>query len=204
MDTTSAYLRVARQHEQSMLERLRQTARERVSAAAFSWLEIAVREAIHAGASYQARNLPKELRERAQLDLRTQAVSSFVQRRVSRLLDVSGLTADAEQVSLVLRPRLVAAGEVNAALFFGRHELIRQMILRGQLSPFWITREWRTARDERVRASHAALHGQVAQWGLPFVSPSSGVALMHPHDPDAPAREVVNCRCTEIIRVNLP
>lgn len=41
---------------------------------------------------------------------------------------------------------------------------------------------WRTARDERVRSSHAALEGKVFSWSRP---PSVG----HPSQP-------INCRCT--------
>lgn len=204
MDTVAAYQSMARSAEGSVLARLQETARRRVSAAAFSWLEVAVLDLVLRGAEYQARHLPPGLREFAQLDVRTDSISRFARARVSRLLDRPELTADAEQASLVLRPRLIASGEVNAALFFGRHEMIAQLIDRGRLRPDWVTREWRTSRDERVRNSHVAMHGQVRLWGVPFSSPFSGAMLMHPHDSLAPASEVVNCRCSEIIRVTFP
>jgi HK97 family phage portal protein len=53
--------------------------------------------------------------------------------------------------------------------------------------------EWVSARDGEERESHAAgtgVDGQVRTVGKKF---SNG--LLHPHDPDGPAKEVVNCRC---------
>lgn len=204
MDTVSSYQRMARSAERTVLTRIRATAREHVSAAAFSWVELVLRELVLRGASYQRKSLPRQFRRSGQIDLRSPAVEYFVRARTSMILDVPGLVRDSEEVSLTLRPRLVSSTMVNAALFFGRHELLSQMIARGQLNPEWIARQWKTRRDERVRNSHVGLHDQVRPWGVPFVSPYSGAALMHPHDPSASVSEVANCRCSEIITVALP
>lgn len=201
MDTPAAFQGVSRREELSLLSRLRETARVRVSAAAFSWLDVYLRSLVAEGASYQARHLPRSLRSRAQADLRGYRVDRFVRSRVSRLLDAPGMLADAE-VSLALRPRVVARTEVNAALFFGRHELIWQLVERGQLRSDQISRVWVARLDRRTRDTHVGLHMQVRSWGTPFYS-SAGYPLQHPHDPSAPASEVVNCRCSEIIRVSV-
>ncbi len=50
--------------------------------------------------------------------------------------------------------------------------------------------QWVTAGDEHVRESHARLNGERRALGEPF---SNG--LIHPNDPNGPAREVINCRC---------
>jgi len=56
-------------------------------------------------------------------------------------------------------------------------------------------KEWLTALDERVRASHKAANGQVVAVGQPF--DVGGVALMYPGDTEhGTAAEVINCRCT--------
>ncbi len=51
---------------------------------------------------------------------------------------------------------------------------------------------WVTAGDAEVRESHARLDGAVAKIGEEF----PGSSLRYPHDPKAPAGEVVQCRCT--------
>lgn len=61
------------------------------------------------------------------------------------------------------------------------------------------TKTWWTAQDERVRDSHAAVHGQTVAWADAF---SVGGALMRrPGDQTmgAGAEEVVNCRCSLLL-----
>ena len=50
--------------------------------------------------------------------------------------------------------------------------------------------EWVSSLDDATRASHVSVHGENIQRGGTF---SNG--LRYPHDPDARASEVVNCRC---------
>lgn len=50
---------------------------------------------------------------------------------------------------------------------------------------------WIASLDEATRASHAAVNGQEVEIGTTF---SNG--LRYPHDPVAPASQVINCRCT--------
>lgn len=50
---------------------------------------------------------------------------------------------------------------------------------------------WVTARDDRVRDTHENLDGEVIEYGNRF---SNG--LRFPMDPEGPAEEVINCRCT--------
>lgn len=52
---------------------------------------------------------------------------------------------------------------------------------------------WLSAEDARVRPTHAAADGQVVAFASNFVV--GGVPMSRPHDPGAPARETVNCRC---------
>ena len=66
-----------------------------------------------------------------------------------------------------------------------------------------LVRTWFTASDERVRSSHAYMHGQERGLDQPFLS-GAGNYLMHPGDPDAPAEDVVNCRCVVTTRVRPP
>lgn len=57
-----------------------------------------------------------------------------------------------------------------------------------------LEKEWLSARDEKVRDSHAAMDGQRVELDGLFQS-GDGNFLAYPGDPDAPASEVVECRC---------
>lgn len=57
-------------------------------------------------------------------------------------------------------------------------------------------KQWLAARDKRTRDSHAEADGQVQPLKEPFLVGDS--PLMMPGDPNGPARETVNCRCTMI------
>ena len=59
--------------------------------------------------------------------------------------------------------------------------------------------QWLSARDQRVRDDHKTLDGQVQPVGFNYgeLIGSPGV-LEFPHDPRAPAEQVVNCRCALI------
>jgi SPP1 gp7 family putative phage head morphogenesis protein len=56
--------------------------------------------------------------------------------------------------------------------------------------------EWLTARDERVRDTHAAAEGQRVAIGSAFQV--GGASLRFPADPQGPPGEIINCRCTVI------
>lgn len=54
-----------------------------------------------------------------------------------------------------------------------------------------IVKQWSAALDGRTRDSHRRVDGEIVELDKPF---SNG--LMYPGDPNGPAAEVVNCRCT--------
>jgi len=61
-----------------------------------------------------------------------------------------------------------------------------------------VSKTWWTASDERVRESHAALHGVTIPVDEPFEAESG--PMMYPSDQSlgAGAEDVVNCRCTPL------
>lgn len=71
---------------------------------------------------------------------------------------------------------------VNGAENSGRMDA---MLARGG------SKRWVTMADERVRDSHAALHGKVVPVDEEFPN-----GLMFPGDPSGPPEEVYNCRCS--------
>ena len=57
-----------------------------------------------------------------------------------------------------------------------------------------LIKEWGATEDHRTRPSHAEADGQRVEMGEQF---TVGGALMDfPGDPNAPASEIINCRCT--------
>jgi uncharacterized protein with gpF-like domain len=59
--------------------------------------------------------------------------------------------------------------------------------------------EWvHSGLGEGARPKHQAADGQVREMGDPF--DIGGVPMNFPGDPEAPAEEVINCRCVRIAR----
>ncbi|WP_405961279.1 phage minor head protein [Streptomyces sp. NBC_00024] len=56
-----------------------------------------------------------------------------------------------------------------------------------------VVKQWVTRRDARVREDHADANGQLRLIDEPFTV--GGHEMSAPHDPTAPAGQVVNCRC---------
>lgn len=99
------------------------------------------------------------------------------------------------------RSQVIARTEALRAVHEANHESFRQAIADGTLQENQLEQEWNTALDERVRGSHAAMHGQVQPVGMPFIS-GLGNQLMYPGDPSAPPEDVIQCRCSVGTRVS--
>lgn len=87
----------------------------------------------------------------------------------------------------------IARTEALRAVHMGAEQAFAQAIAEGKIDPRAIEETWNSARDRRVRESHVLLNGQTKGWGGVWQG-LYGV-LRFPCDPDAPARETVNCRC---------
>ncbi|MGE4334589.1 MAG: phage portal protein [Pigmentiphaga sp.] len=88
------------------------------------------------------------------------------------------------------RPEVIARTEVHGAVSHAHREAILQT---EEQTGKQMTKTWLTSRDNRVRDSHEQMDGESRLMNEPY---SNG--LMFPGDPDGPARETVQCRCTEI------
>lgn len=66
---------------------------------------------------------------------------------------------------------------------------------------FTVEKTWMATIDGRERDDHHALNGtRVIGMDTPFVC-ESGDEIRWPHDPTAPARQVINCRCSFVCRL---
>ncbi|MEE4384171.1 MAG: phage minor head protein [Pseudomonadales bacterium] len=59
-------------------------------------------------------------------------------------------------------------------------------------------REWASAEDSRTRPDHSAADGQTTTDTYTV----GGVSMRFPGDPNAPADQIVNCRCVELYRTD--
>lgn len=96
--------------------------------------------------------------------------------------------------SLAHRAEVIARTEALRSVHDGSQEMYRQAIDLGILAADDLVQEWITASDERVRGSHAFMHGQQRPIGEPFLS-GAGNAIRWPGDIDAPGSETIQCRC---------
>lgn len=112
---------------------------------------------------------------------------------------------------LKYRSEVIARTEAMRAVHEGQERMMRQAVENGIVQNDQLVREWNTALNGRVRSfentsgktSHSTMHGQLRR-GLdePFLS-GSGSALRYPTDPNAPAFDTVQCRCTVSFRMDL-
>lgn len=93
-----------------------------------------------------------------------------------------------------MRSETIARTETLRILNQAREEAVQQMLQQTGIAPDSVIRTWRATHDKRTRDTHAAMDGQTRGIDQPFQSPS-GALLMYPGDPDAPAGEIINCRC---------
>lgn len=102
------------------------------------------------------------------------------------------------------RARTVARTEVVGAYNGGLHDAF-SMIAASDPETQYVHR-WLATEDQRTRPDHREADGQVQPWGTPFVLGADadnpgGVLMMHPHAVGAPANQVVNCRCVELMEI---
>ena len=101
--------------------------------------------------------------------------------------------------ALAHRARVIARTEAQRAVNEGNQAMFDQAFADGTLNRDGIIREWNTALDERVRASHSSMHGQTVGATTPFVS-GQGNATQHPGGFGI-AEEDIQCRCTVGTRI---
>lgn len=95
---------------------------------------------------------------------------------------------------LELRGEVIGQHETALSLFGARNEAFRQAIASGHVAAQDVTKTWHHFASEHPRMQHVAMAGQAVQFDQPFILPD-GMAMMHPHDPSAPASQTLGCKC---------
>lgn len=112
---------------------------------------------------------------------------------------INALTSKTE----MKRAETVGRTETMTTLHASQREAYQQAINNGYARPEEIEREWSaTSQSKPTRVSHQELDGQKVKFDEPYISPVTGAKLMYPGDPNAPAEEIINCRCWEMFRIN--
>lgn len=102
---------------------------------------------------------------------------------------------------LKLRADTLALNETMSALSASKHEAWRQQIEAGKVRADVVTKVWKHLPQERGRAQHIAMNGQTVGFDAMFRAPD-GTTFMYPHDPSAPARHLVGCKCIYEMKVD--
>lgn len=97
------------------------------------------------------------------------------------------------------RSQVIGRTEAMRAVNQGNEEAYRQAIADGTIRADQLRREWRTRLDGRERRTHEFLNGEVKGWGEPWVTENG--ELRYPGDPQAPAKETIQCRCAILTRI---
>lgn len=98
---------------------------------------------------------------------------------------------------LQLRGETIARTEAMASLNQAQVEAYRQAIDTGAVRRQDVRKVWVATKDNRTRDSHAHLDGESVGVDDRFAN-----GLEYPGDPNGPASEIVNCRCTMLTRVD--
>lgn len=97
------------------------------------------------------------------------------------------------------RAKVIARTEALRAVHQGNEEAYRQAVAEGVVREDQLIREWRTSVDGRERETHRKLNGQKRKPGEVWTTPNG--SLRYPGDPNAPAKETVQCRCAILTRI---
>ena len=96
--------------------------------------------------------------------------------------------------ALRFRAELIARTEALSSLHVAQYQAFKQAIDKGSVDQTTVVKIWRSAHDNRVRDTHRDLDGESVGFNETFTS-SKGNTLRFPGDPEAPAEEIIQCRC---------
>ena len=97
------------------------------------------------------------------------------------------------------RSEVIARTESLRAVHVAQDDATNQAIDEGHVDRDNVNRTWITSVDGRERDSHRLLNGVVRKMEEPF--PGLAGLILYPGDPNAPAEETIQCRCSLAIRV---
>lgn len=109
----------------------------------------------------------------------------------ARALRATGVRMSKGRATVIARTEL---NSINNGASHAAVQVLNQGAAQAGLSAVSKYKRWLATEDARTRADHAHADGQ--QVGMNGLFDVGGYPMAYPGDPDGPAREVVNCRCT--------
>lgn len=113
---------------------------------------------------------------------------------------VGKLKARIEEVFDIASRQAATIARTETAIAVSSFSYDSALALNNSGTPVWQT--WLATSDSRTRATHLEADGQTVPITQPFTV--GGASLLHPSDPNGPADEVINCRCTTTLSVTPP
>lgn len=93
------------------------------------------------------------------------------------------------------RAETIGRTEALRSVQEANHLSFNQAVNNGVLDDSLLTRFWHVTSDEFLRDTHATMQGQERGLNEHFVT-GAGNLLLFPSDPNGPAEEVIQCRCS--------
>lgn len=115
--------------------------------------------------------------------------------------DIDRMVEAYEQRYVKYRSEVIARTETTQTVNAANEEAFAQVTDQAGIGDELIERTWQSTHDGRTRDSHRNMTTRVVR-GLntPFVT-GLGNSAMHPGDPNLPAEDVIQCRCTVTHRI---
>lgn len=115
--------------------------------------------------------------------------------------DIDRMVSAYERKYIKYRSEVIARTETTQTLNAANEEAFAQAMEEAGIGDEYIERTWQFSHDNRTRGSHSNMQVRVVR-GLntPFVT-GLGNRAIAPGDPNLPAEDVINCRCTVTHRI---
>lgn len=117
---------------------------------------------------------------------------------------VDSMVAAYKRRYIAYRAVTISRTESLRAANLGQMEAVRDGIRDGSIDPATVVKRWIATKDGKTRDTHRDLDGKEVRGVNSHFVTSTGALIRHPHDPDAPASETINCRCTLAIDIVPP
>lgn len=152
---------------------------------AFADLDQAIAEHVAGDTAERVVGISDSLREAIRRVIERGLAENLGEEAIAELI----VEATAGEIAMA-RARRIARTEIHNAAMFGQQAA-------AEASPLAFDKVWLATEDARTRESHAAANGQRVGLMSSFVldGEHGPVALQYPGDINAPAGEVINCRC---------
>ncbi len=136
-------------------------------------------------------------------ELRDRRSDSKVQRNIDgkqlTTAEIDKLVAGYKSRMIAMRATAISRTESLRSAQYGAFASINAMLAEPSMAGMTVEKSWLATSDGKTREAHRECNGKkVIGLETPF---SNGLIIPHDDDPNIPADEVINCRCTATFRI---